>query len=162
MRNRNAKNILDMFPDRVQPEPNSGCWLWTGAIPNPKEPYGRVLVRRKFIRTHRLSFLLEHGQIPPHMWVLHKCDVMSCCNPTHLYLGDAVQNCRDRDSRGRHVALCGEKHANAKLTDDAIRTIRSFPSRRLPHGAREILASVFGVTPGHISDIRKSHWRHVP
>lgn len=34
-------------------------------------------------------------------FVLHTCDNPPCCNPAHLYRGTALDNARDRDTRGR-------------------------------------------------------------
>lgn len=155
-------DILDIFPDRIITEPNSGCWIWVGGVRCDKEPYGRLKLGTKFLSAHRYSYQLKRGEIPNGMHVLHKCDVMGCCNPDHLYLGDDAQNCRDRDSRGRHIVLRGEKHGCAKLTESAIREIRSLPKGKLPRGEATRLARQYGVCRTHIADIRSGRlWSHV-
>lgn len=62
-------------------------------------------------RASRDAWTEAYGPIPDGLWVLHHCDNAACCRPTHLYLGDAVQNARDREARGRHAHI---RPANAK------------------------------------------------
>lgn len=149
-------NIMDMFPDRVQPEPNSGCWLWTGAIRDNRWTYGSIMRNYKRHRAHRVSFEMSCGPIPEGKQVLHKCDVMLCVNPTHLYLGDDAQNVRDKFERGRANILRGSRHGAAKLTDEQVREIRRIlPGQRLPDGMGKTLSQRFGVGRDYITLIRK-------
>lgn len=94
---------FDKFMDRVMPEPNSGCWLWTGHV--NCRGYGQVSFRGTKYggRTaHRVSYILFVGAIPTGMFVLHKCDVRCCVNPDHLWLGTHLDNQRDKCRKGRH------------------------------------------------------------
>lgn len=52
-----------------------------------------------------------------HEHVLHKCDVRSCINPAHMYLGTHVDNMRDCANRGRT--------AGRKLTDEQVAEIKA-------------------------------------
>ena len=38
------------------------------------------------------------------MMILHMCDYRPCCNPNHLYCGDALQNAKDRVERSPRKA----------------------------------------------------------
>lgn len=84
-------------------EPTSGCWLWTGAC--NKQGYGKMTLRVNTIRTystaHRESYKHFIGPIPKDKQVLHTCDVASCCNPDHLYLGTTSDNQKDRYNRSK-------------------------------------------------------------
>lgn len=83
----------------ISPEPNSGCWLWDGAVCN--KGYG---VTTRF-RAHRVVYSAIVGEIPKGLVLDHKCRVRSCCNPDHLEpvtsrenvlrgIGVAAQNAR--------------------------------------------------------------------
>lgn len=65
----------------VSPEPNTGCWLWTGSAPNG---YGQFGFNGKISRAHRVSYTLFKGSIPEGLVLDHLCRQPSCVNPDHL------------------------------------------------------------------------------
>ena len=74
----------------------SECLLWDGK----KEKRGVVKIpKRGSMTAHRAAWLLEYGEIPEGMWVLHQCDVDGCVNPEHLYVGTPRDNALDRVER---------------------------------------------------------------
>ena len=81
----------------------SGCQIWTGRINH--NGYGTLGIDRITKRAHRVSWELENGAIPVGLFVLHRCDVRCCINPSHLYLGTALDNTNDIDRRGRRPAM---------------------------------------------------------
>lgn len=135
--------------DRVIPEPNTGCWLWEGSC------FTRGYGQYKQKSAHRLSYELYFGPIPPGQFVLHFCDQPSCCNPDHLRAGSDADNVRDMFKRGR-AAVLDEKHRIYKLNCSQVREIRA------AHGSHAKVAKDYGVSPSHVSRIRKGqHWPHV-
>ena len=74
--------IIKRFDDKVIPEPNSGCWLWLGAING--NGYGNFWDGVKTISAHRFAYMTFVGPIPDGFELDHKCRVRSCCNPIHL------------------------------------------------------------------------------
>ena len=73
---------LERFNQQFVPEPNSGCWLWTGSV--NQSGYGQIEVGKKNCRAHRFAWLTHRGEIPPGMVLDHICRTRSCVNPDHL------------------------------------------------------------------------------
>ena len=143
---------MTAFAENYMADPNSGCWLWTGYL--DKAGYGVASKRSRPIRCHRLSWELHRGEIPKGLNVLHKCDVRSCCNPDHLFLGTTADNIADKVAKGRQAR--GEKTNTAKLTADQVTAIRSAT------GTQRKLATQYGVTQGLISHIiTRRAWGHI-
>lgn len=139
------------------PEPNSGCWLWVNCI-SGREGYGQISSAGVQLYAHRLSYVAFKGPIPDGLFVCHKCDVRTCVNPDHLFLGTAGDNARDRDSKGRSGThgLYGEKSHTAKLNDEKVRAILA--DKR----SQAAIARDYGVTQSQISRIKNGHvWEHV-
>lgn len=92
--------------ERVSPEPNTGCWLWTYRI--NEWGYGffstgsdKTKTRKKFY-AHRYSYELFKGPIPKGLLVCHSCDTPACVNPDHLWVGTDADNNKDCTSKGRN------------------------------------------------------------
>ena len=95
------------FAQRFTPTNPEKCWEWQGSFTIGKELlygqfyWGVVNGKEKTISAHRASYLIYNGEIPDKLHVLHKCNNSKCVNPDHLYLGDHMQNMRDRNESGR-------------------------------------------------------------
>lgn len=115
--------IVERFMAMVSPEPNSGCWLWTGST--NLCGYGQFcVVRSRPIGAHRAAMHLLRGMpIRPgrDLQFDHLCRNKLCVNPDHLELVTARENVRRalayRRSGGRRAVsarpLCGSGESHA-------------------------------------------------
>lgn len=149
------------------------CWEWTAATYTGKNGgYGAAWDGYKRLQAHRLSWRINVGPIPAGKCVLHHCDNRLCVRPEHLYVGTKKDNATDRKIRRRHwrdrnheafishmrkiSSHPGQSHYYAKLTDRAVRDIRSSRST-----CRE-LAEKYGVDKTHVWRVRTGKsWAHV-
>jgi hypothetical protein len=132
---------------QVDIDPVTGCWLWKGYL--WRNGYGRMRYRSKKWAVHRLNYMLHLGEIPDGLMACHCCDVKSCCNPLHIFLGDQQANMDDMSRKGRSRHARGETHHSAKLTKSQVDEIR----RRYVHRMGASLGREFGVSQAQISRI---------
>lgn len=128
------------------------CWEWQR---QRLHGYGVFhLPKRTSIGAHRLSFELFNGDFDLKLDVLHRCDNPPCVRPSHLMLGTHHENMLDAANKLRMSH--GEPHPRARLTDDAVRAIRTSTE------SNATLSNRFGVSAGRIRDVRNGMgWRHV-
>jgi hypothetical protein len=100
--------LIHALESRYIPEPNSGCWLWTGVITDTG--YGDIrFSRTKRERAHRLSYRLFKGEIPEGMTLDHMCGVRCCVNPDHLVPATLRDNVL-RTHKDAHKTHCLRGH----------------------------------------------------
>lgn len=114
------------------------CWMWIGA--SRKGGYGVMQIAGRLIATHRLSWELAHGPIPPNTMVLHRCDTPACVNPEHLFLGDCAANLLD-------AALKGHMGSKRGVPRKTLTWMQANARKRRAHVARllELLGSIDAV-----------------
>lgn len=162
------------------------CWPWRGT--RNREHYGRVYCGKRRVAAHRIAYLLAIGPVPDGLFVCHACDNPPCCNPRHLWTGDAAANVADRVTKGRSASgdrsgtrlhpevlsrgddhwsrrtpgrlARGEQNGYAKLSVTDVQAIRE---RHAAGTSAKALGRVFGVADVTILSICKNKtWRHVP
>jgi hypothetical protein len=131
-----------------------GCWNWTGG--KAGIGYGMFWVNGATRRAHRVAYSLFKGPLQDVDVVRHTCDNPGCVNPEHLQKGTHADNVSDKMAKDRHRSPKGEEHGIAKLTEEAVRDIRS---GRLSGAA---FARLYGVSPALVSMVKNGQgWRHV-
>ena len=77
------KDQIERFWGQV--EKGEECWKWLGA----KNPvgYGLVVFDNRQQPAHRVSWLLEHGEIAPEIFLENKCGTKSCVRVEHWDVG---------------------------------------------------------------------------
>lgn len=151
------KTKQERFLEKIIPEPNSGCWLWSAAC-NTKG-YGTFSVGIKREGAHRISYRFFCGDIKKGLHVLHKCDVKCCVNPNHLFLGTNLDNMQDKMRKGRHVSSFGIKNGSARLDPDKIRIVRELHKKGF---SERKIANQLNVSRGSIHSILSGRtWRQV-
>jgi hypothetical protein len=116
-----------------------------------------VRVAGKNLLAHRFSYEAHVGPIPSGIYVCHCCDVPSCCNPEHLFLGDHRANMADAARKGRRK---GSRHGRARFTEKLVGEIRAEYARG---EIRQVdLAQRLGVSRSAVGELlRGRNWGHV-
>ena len=140
--------------DNIEILPWTGCWIWMKG--SDSRGYGHISVDGKTLKSHRVSWEVKHGNIQSGLVVCHKCDITSCVNPDHLFLGTQKDNMGDASKKGRMFKAKGELNPIAKLNSSDVIFIRKsnlFIAK---------LAKMFGVSQGLISRVRNNGcWTHI-
>jgi len=144
------------FENRLKRDEETGCLEWQGY--RTRTGYGQLTMNGQQNYAHRVAYEKAYGPIPDGGHICHHCDNPPRCNPEHLFLGDPAINAKDRTQKGR--TTCGEKHWNARFSEDDIRDIRE---RHQSGDLQSDIASFYGVDQGQISAIvLRRKWKHLP
>ena len=136
---------------------NEYCIPYKGC--KSKKGYGRRRVLGKLELAHRVSWRESYGEIPPGMFVLHRCNNPACCNPEHLYLGTNADNVAYKVACGRQGRIFGNTHTRGSkcklsvLNEEQVVCIMA----RLLTGreSQTEISRCFGVSPMAITHIWK-------
>ena len=95
--------------EKIHLDPDTDCWLWLGCL--SKKGYGDLKYLGKTKRTHRVSWELLVGPIPPGLEIDHLCRTPRCCNPRHLEpVPKRVNYLRGNGNRNKHATHCKHGH----------------------------------------------------
>lgn len=111
--------LAKRFEKKVSPEPNSGCWIWTGhddagGFPSMSLPNNN----KHHVRASHVSLQLAGVTVPKGANILHRCGLLPCVNPDHLFFRPTREQTaqenkrrveqRKQQRRMRCCAVCGE------------------------------------------------------
>lgn len=113
------KTLHEAFYRHVSPCPNTGCWYWVGGF-QPASGRGQLRFKKTADYAYRWSWKLHHGPISAGLYVCHKCDVPSCVNPEHLFLGTPKENTEDMIRKGRFKGRPWELQHRKRAREQAL------------------------------------------
>jgi hypothetical protein len=129
-----------------------------------KDKYGKFRIykngKKIDMRAHVYSYILHsNNPIPTGLQVCHTCDVTSCVNPLHLFLGAAQDNTTDKCNKERQAR--GESIGCSKLIEKEVIDIRNM--FRTNKYSEQKIADIYRVSTSCISDvISRKTWKHIP
>ena len=144
---------MDRFWAKVRK--GKGCWEFVGLSGKRKGGrggnYATFGYNGRIVNAHRVSWMLEYGEIPAGMCVCHRCDNRRCVRPDHLFLGTQADNMRDMAEKGRATM--------AKLDVEKVYAIRAASK----YGDCARLAREFGVSTTTVCEVRlRKRWGWLP
>jgi hypothetical protein len=108
--------LPDTFWSKVNKNGKNGCWLWTGAVSANK--HGSYWIHDMGYGAHRAMMEDVVGErLRKDQHVCHTCDIPTCVNPEHLYIGTAKDNLLDRLERQGHKGIKYRTHRNCNDID---------------------------------------------
>lgn len=132
-------------------EDQERCWPWMGF--RTPEGYGRFYDHGCQLVASRVAWELHNNEALGERMACHHCDNPICCNPHHIYAGDAKSNATDAAARNllNSGRQCGESHTSARMTWNKVDEVRArMNAGETPYG----LASEYGVNPNTLRKIR--------
>ena len=101
--------IKDRIREKIELDPDTGCWLWTGKIGRTGDVVrGYLSINNRTTLAYRASYEAFIGPIPEGLELDHLCRRPLCVNPKHLEPVTHAENQR----RGRgSVTHCIRGHA---------------------------------------------------
>jgi hypothetical protein len=148
---------VDWFWQGFKRDEQTGCMEWQRA--KVAKGYGACAeeVGSGSGDAHVEAWVLTNGHVPQGLYVCHTCDNPPCGEPTHLWVGTAADNNKDKAEKGR--AVRGEAHPKSRLTATQVRDIRI----RLAAGeSMNSIARLYGVSHPAIKAIATGKtWKHL-
>lgn len=142
-------SLKDKFLSWIKKDKN-GCWILKRGA--DKNGYTRITFNWRRMGGHRLAYEIFIGPLEKGKLVCHRCDVPSCVNPKHLFLGTYSDNLVDCVRKGRHPG--------SKLNIKKVMEIKN----KIKKGEESLrsIARFYGIAHNGIQEIRDGkRWAHV-
>lgn len=140
------------FWDLVDIKDANECWPWKGS--KSKKGYGNPIKINEFLaQPHRHAYMFHYKITKLHtkQHVYHHCDVPTCVNPNHLFLGTHTDNMRDKRIK--------ERGNTTKLTASDIERILKLRKERK---TQQYIADKFNIRRSTLCSILHGKgWTHI-
>jgi hypothetical protein len=132
------------------------CLIYTGTLSSGR--YGSIGYQGKTLRTQRVLWICEYGEIEEGKEICHNCHVYSCNNLAHLRADTRSSNVLDEVRRGRWHKE-GENNGQATIAAVQVSYIKYF----LQQGwSGVLLAGRYRVRRSLINQIGSGYtWAHI-
>jgi len=87
--------------DRTTIHSTTECWEWK--LHRNKNWYWQLKNKGIHLMAHRVSYWIYNWYFDNDLFICHKCDNPSCCNPDHLFVWTAQDNYDDMVNKWRRV-----------------------------------------------------------
>jgi len=141
----------------IIPNNLENCWIWNG--PKNKFGYGIFYYNYNRVKAHRFIYSCYNGDFDKTLFVCHKCDVPSCINPNHLFLGTPKDNSQDMVDKDRSPR--GERSGTSKLTDNDVKQILTDISLNKYNTILDISKNYNIKSMQIIRILNNQNWKHV-
>jgi len=141
------KNYREFFNSHTKRNEN-GCDKWTGS--RNKKGYAQIEYKGKKELAHRVSWMINYGNIPPNMCICHHCDNPSCVRIDHIFLSSQAGNVLD---------MLKKQRQNSILLENDVKEIKLLIKNGKP--TRQI-AEDYNCSKSAIDHIKyKRTWKHI-
>jgi hypothetical protein len=152
VRQTNTDHKIDK---NIWPEPNTGCFIWTGVIDSKLL---RPVVNKDGVTKlgHRYLYEREKGvKLDKKVFLVSTCNNILCVNPDHHY-----PSTQKEQGFKKALKINGSKNYQAKLTEADVLDIRALYATGKESATK--IAKDYGVHVGTIYPlIHRKTWKHV-
>lgn len=116
------KTIEERFSLKIKK--TESCWVWTAS--KTDQNYGLIWIDGKYVRAHRVSYMLYKGNLDDSLVIDHLCKNTLCVNPDHLEQITQAENVK-RGLAGKannaqtKKTHCPRGHEYSRVTKDGYR-----------------------------------------
>lgn len=124
-------NLIARFENKINK--TEYCWIWTAS--KTDQNYGVIWLNGKYVRSHRVSYMIYKGDLDPSLVIDHLCKNTLCVNPQHLDQVTQAENIKRGvagkvNNAQRNKTHCPSGHQYSSVTKNGYRQCRVCRTRQ--------------------------------